>query len=241
VNGAPVYAITRRNDSLFALARGGRSIEDTATPGGVVHFLLWEVHKQAVASVKSLLALHAGAVSWRGSGVVLPGTTGSGKTTLVAGLVRAGFSYLSDDSALIELPGGRLHRFPKSLTLRPESIRLMPELATKLAPEFAWPTRLRYDLPIDAIRADALGDPCRVRYVISPTYARGSSTRLEPVSRAETLFNLSRNSLNLDEFGRDGLAVLADVVRGATCFRMQVGDLDSSVNAVRTLVEAGGG
>jgi hypothetical protein len=239
VNGARAYTLTQRqSDGLFALWLDGQCLDETATAGGLVHSLLWEVHKQAVASAREVLALHAGAVAWRGAGVVLPGTTGSGKTTLVTGLIKAGFSYLSDEAALIEPQTGWLHPFPKSLTLRPESLRLLPELTEKLAPELAWTTRLRYHLSADAVRADALGGPCIVRYVITPTYTPGSQVRLVPVSRAQTLVDLSRNAFNLHLFGRVGVAVLADVVRGAECFHMQVGDLESAVDAVKTLVAA---
>lgn len=237
VNGAPGYSLTQREaDGLFALWLDDQPMGETATAGGLVHSLLWDVHKQAVASARGALALHAGAVAWRGAGVVLPGTTGSGKTTLVTGLIRAGFDYLSDEAALIEPQSGWLFPFPKSLTLRPESLRLLPELTEKLAPELAWNTRLRYHLSADAVRANVLGGPCMVRYVIMPTYTPGSQIRLVPISRAATLINLSKNTFNLNLFGRVGVAVLADVVRGAECFQMQVGDLESAVDAVKTLV-----
>jgi hypothetical protein len=237
VNGAPAYTLTQREaDGFFSLSLDGQPIGETATAGGVVHSLLWFVHKEAVASATEVLALHAGAVSWRGAGVVLPGTTGSGKTTLVTGLIRAGFSYLSDEAALIDPQTRRLQPFQKSLTLRPESLRLLPELTERLAPEFAWNTRIRYDLPVEAVRSNAVGGPCKVRYVITPRFVRGSKSRLAPVSRAETLVNLSENAFNLRHFARRGLAALADVVRGAECFQMQVGDLESAVDAVKTLV-----
>jgi hypothetical protein len=238
MNGGPVYTLAQNEAGLFTLSLDGNLLGETATPGGLVHSTLWEVHKQAVASVRRLVAVHAGAVAWRGRGVVLPGATGSGKTTLVAGLIRAGFSYLSDEAALVDPRSGRLQPFPKSLTLRPESVRLLPEVMQKLAPELAWTTRLRYHLSADALRHDAIGGPCAVRYVITPTYVPGSHLRLEPVSRAETLITLSRNAFNMDLFGRTGVGVLADVVRGAACFLMQVGDLDTAVRAVSALVES---
>jgi hypothetical protein len=237
VNGAPSYTLTQKEtDGFFALSLDGERIRETATAGGVVHFLLWRVHKEAVGSATGVLALHAGAVSWRGAGVVLPGATGSGKTTLVTGLIRAGFDYLSDEAALIDPRTHRLQPFPKSLTLRPESLRLLPELTERLAPELAWNTRLRYDLPVEAVRSNALGDPCNVRYVIIPRFLRGSKSRLVPISRAETLVYLSENAFNPHLFARRGLEELADVVRGAECFQMQVGDIESAVDAVKTLV-----
>lgn len=51
------------------------------------------------------LFVHAGVVGWRGRAIVLPGISHSGKTTLVAALLRAGASYYSDDHAVFDMRG----------------------------------------------------------------------------------------------------------------------------------------
>ncbi|HEY0004482.1 MAG TPA: hypothetical protein VGB17_06695 [Pyrinomonadaceae bacterium] len=61
--------------------------------------------------------VHAGAVGWRGRAIVIPGRSFSGKTTLVAELVRAGASYYSDEYAVFDARG-RVSPFPKPLSLR---------------------------------------------------------------------------------------------------------------------------
>jgi hypothetical protein len=61
--------------------------------------------------------VHAGVVSWRGGAIVIPGASYSGKTTLVAELVRRGATYYSDEYAPIDRHG-RVHPFPKPLSIR---------------------------------------------------------------------------------------------------------------------------
>lgn len=61
--------------------------------------------------------VHAGVVGWRGRAIVLPGRSCSGKTTLVAELVRAGATYYSDEFAVID-DRGRVHPFAKPLSIR---------------------------------------------------------------------------------------------------------------------------
>lgn len=51
--------------------------------------------------------VHAGVVSWNGKGLILPGRSFAGKTTLVAALVGAGCLYYSDEHALIAPSGPR--------------------------------------------------------------------------------------------------------------------------------------
>jgi hypothetical protein len=61
--------------------------------------------------------LHAGAVAWNGVGIVIPGVTMSGKTSLVRELLRAGATYYSDEYAVLDSLG-RLHPYPQPLGVR---------------------------------------------------------------------------------------------------------------------------
>src|SRR6266550_9311319 len=63
--------------------------------------------------------VHAGAVGWKGKAIVIPGRSYSGKSTLVAELVRAGATYYSDEYAVLD-SRGRVHPFSKPLELREE-------------------------------------------------------------------------------------------------------------------------
>ncbi len=61
--------------------------------------------------------VHAGVVGWQGKAIVIPGRSFSGKTTLVAELVRAGATYYSDEYAALDMQG-RVHPYPQPLALR---------------------------------------------------------------------------------------------------------------------------
>jgi hypothetical protein len=61
--------------------------------------------------------IHAGVVRSRGVGIVLPGSSFSGKTTLVAALVRAGADYYSDEFAVVD-KDGLIHAYRNPLVHR---------------------------------------------------------------------------------------------------------------------------
>jgi hypothetical protein len=61
--------------------------------------------------------VHAGVVAWRGRAIVIPGRSFSGKSSLVAALLRAGATYYSDEYAVFDARG-RVHPFPAPLSLR---------------------------------------------------------------------------------------------------------------------------
>lgn len=66
---------------------------------------------------KDRVFIHAGVVGWKGKAILIPGRSFSGKTTLVAELLRAGASYYSDEYAVLDLDGN-VHPFPKPLAIR---------------------------------------------------------------------------------------------------------------------------
>jgi hypothetical protein len=76
-----------------------------------------EIRQTVAAGAERRTFVHAGVVGWRGRAIVVPGRSRSGKTTLVAELVRAGASYLSDEFAIIDARG-RVHPFAKPLSIR---------------------------------------------------------------------------------------------------------------------------
>jgi hypothetical protein len=78
-----------------------------------------ESHLQLLVAANSTegLFIHAGVVGWRGKAIVIPGRTHSGKSTLVAALVKAGATYYSDEYAIVD-EDGLVWPYPRLLSLR---------------------------------------------------------------------------------------------------------------------------
>lgn len=64
--------------------------------------------------------VHAGVVGWKGRALIFPGRSCSGKSTLIAALLRAGTIYYSDEYAVFDAEG-RVHPYPRALSLRREN------------------------------------------------------------------------------------------------------------------------
>ncbi|HSF31671.1 MAG TPA: hypothetical protein VLK82_14505, partial [Candidatus Tectomicrobia bacterium] len=75
------------------------------------------LHLHIAESARHRLFVHAGAVGWQGQTILIPGRSYTGKSTLVAAMVRAGATYYSDEYAVVDA-AGRVHPYPKPLSLR---------------------------------------------------------------------------------------------------------------------------
>lgn len=240
--GSPAYelVVTERGGRAGAkLTLDGEMLIPNADPPSVLSTLAWRVMNDAVAQTRHLLVVHAGTVAAPGGGaVILPAPSGGGKTTLVAGLLRAGFAYLSDEMAALDPVTGRVLPVPRAMSAKEgsfEALRFdpphLPSDAERLI-DGAWPLR-----PEDLNAAIGAASP--VLAIVVPTFRAGGPAALEPISRATGLEELARNTFNLEIFGpARGLELLARVVRNAACYRLRVDSLDDAVADVVTVVSA---
>jgi hypothetical protein len=233
--GGLPYSVVDRGESTrnrYALYYGRERLTLTHSGSLMVAMLLWHVNRGAISSAGEFVLLHAGAVEWAGHAVLFPAPMESGKTTLVAGMVRAGARYLSDEAAVIEPATLLVHPFPKALTIGAGSRGVLAELAPRLDPELARYMRGDWHVDARAIRPECLAPATAPSFVIAPTYVRDATTSLVPMTRAETVVHLGQNSFNLTDHGRAGLEVLAAVARTSQCHRLVVGDLDGACDLV---------
>jgi hypothetical protein len=77
------------------------------------------LHFNVAVGARHRIFVHAGVVGWRGRAIVIPGRSMSGKTTLVAELVRAGATYYSDEFAAFDIHG-RVCPYARPLMVREE-------------------------------------------------------------------------------------------------------------------------
>jgi hypothetical protein len=206
------------------------SVGDLAT--SFVHY----VNRKAIASDYAVIC-HAGGVERDSVGVVLPAHTESGKTTLTAGLVRAGFSYLSDEAVAFDPVTHVIEPYPKPLSIDAGSHHLFRELEPAPAPGDAAAPDDQWQVPPDAIRPGSVARPCTARLIVFPKYEADTPTELEPLSRATGLLELATNTFEFRDHARRSLELLAEVVRGAQCYRMAVGDLDDACALINELVD----
>lgn len=95
----------------------GRLQARTRSREGLLGLLESDLTAYVAEQAPRRVFVHAGVVGWGGRAVVIPGRSQSGKSTLVAELVRAGARYYSDEFAVVD-SRGLVYPFPTRLALR---------------------------------------------------------------------------------------------------------------------------
>jgi hypothetical protein len=122
--------------------------------------------------------VHAGVVGVRGRAVIIPGRSFSGKTSLVAALVKAGATYYSDEYAVLD-ERGRVHHYARPLSIRENGYLERPK---------------KY-------RVEALGGrsgvkPLPVAMVVVSKYQAGARWRPRRLSEGEGALELMANTVS---------------------------------------------
>jgi hypothetical protein len=208
----------------------------SASPLSTMSRLLWHVNRQAVASCSDRVVVHAAAAEHEGQALLLPAPMEAGKTTLVAGLVRDGMRYLTDEAAAIDPASLRIEGLAKPLTIDAGSWSVLTELEPVVEPAARAYVDGQWHVDVRTIRHDALASTAAPGYVIVSRYARGATTELAGLSKPEALVALCENAFNLTLLGQSGLNALAEVVHRSSCHRMVVGDLRAACRLIRALV-----
>lgn len=234
----PTYSLIERQTAIvpFALYLDDELLQEGDSFGPLLQNLIWHVNSEAVAQTEDFLLLHAAAASWQGQGVLLPAPEDSGKSTLVAALTRAGFTYLTDEAALIDPATSLLHPYPRALWMDSRSLHVLDRATWSTPPPPLDPSSDQHHVLPEEIRPEAVGGPCPVRFVILPSYREGVDTTIESVSRGAALVHMGNNAFNFGRFGSRGFRVLAGIVEEAECFQLRMGDLWTAVRLVLDVV-----
>lgn len=235
-----VRRVRTRGASRWETWYGDERVTITGDPSMAVAMLLWHVNREAVARTPGLVRVHAAVASLDGGAVVLPAPMESGKTTLVAGLVRAGLCYLSDEVAALEPDTLMVRAYPKALSVDPGSWAALAGLEPRVDAAVAGWLPEQWQLTATAIRQHSVTATGQPRVVIFPRYDAASRTRLTPLPRADALVRLVQSTFHFDEQpGRD-LEALGRLARVCDCYELVMSDLHAACALVRQTLPSRG-
>jgi hypothetical protein len=160
--------------------------------------------------------VHAGAVGWRGRAIVIPGRSFTGKSTLVAALVRAGADYYSDEYAVLDAAGS-VHPYARPLSIR----TIDGSSATKTT-------------------ADALGGrfgttPIPVGLIVISKFIAGAEWKPEKLSAGQGILALFANTVSARRIPNIVLPTLRQIVETATIVGSDRGEAAEIVKSLLDL------
>jgi hypothetical protein len=161
--------------------------------------------------------IHAGVVCVGATAIVIPGTSYSGKTTLVAALVRAGAMYYSDEYAVVD-GDGLIEPYAKPLSIRVAGGRGLG-VQTPVAP-------------------GQIGrQPIRAGLIVVTRYEAGARWRPASLSKGEAALALLGHTVAARSRPSEALAAVGRLARDARVLVGPRGEADQTAAELLALVE----
>jgi hypothetical protein len=175
--GDTQFDLVMGDDGRYAVVLNGRVLNPPQSLKGALGGLRRELFFHSVDHARDRLVVSAAAVGHEEQGILLPGPSMAGKTTLAVALVRAGAVYYADDWALLDREG-LVHPFPTLLYIKNRE---------KVSVE-----------SLGGVRGDR---PIKIGLIASITFRPGARWDPRRLTEAEGMMLLLRNAYGLDEPG----------------------------------------
>lgn len=179
------------------------------------------------------LLVHAAVLERGGRALLLPAPSGTGKSTLCAGLIfGGGWRLLSDEMALIDPASGEVVPLPRPVSLKNASIDAIRKFAPAAVIGDTVHETMKGTVAYARVPADAVlraSEPALPGWVVLPRYVAGAAAQMQSLSRARSFMALVDNSFNYNVHGRSGFNAFADLVDRSSCHEFTYGSLPEAV------------
>lgn len=178
---------------------------------------------------RGLTLLHAAAVGWAGACVILPGSSGSGKSTTALAASEAGLDFLADDLCLLDGAAGTAHAVYGWAKAEADAVARIPALQARIVATEDGQSLLR---PAGLVGA------ARIVGVVLPHVTGRAATVTRPANAAEALLALGPSTvIEGNGAGQASLAMFAGLAQRVPAVHLDLGtDIDGVVAVLEGLV-----
>lgn len=205
-------------EERFRLWVNGEPVAEAVQPRELADAAINAIDETVIRCMRGMHAVHAGAVSIGGRGLLLPGRTHAGKSSLVAELLRRGARYFSDEYALID-PAGRVHAYPRPLLMRNGSPKQFPMLPEEC------------DSTVESASAP-------VKWILFLEYKPEARWSVSEISQGVAVMSLLKNTPHALAEAPEMVGSFDRAVRGAVCLGGERGEAADAVSEILRMADA---
>jgi hypothetical protein len=209
--------IHEQRAGLFSLQTDGKMKFDGLDRNQLFLSLVGEVVQTLISDIDSGVVEHAGALTWNGKGIILPGTTGSGKSSICAWLAQQGFEYLTDECVVLQPEVPWFTALPRPLVMKDEATRSVQCPATERL--FVSGTSTIF-WPENSARSDH-SYSCHL--ILFPQFERGSQLEFTKLSAAQTALELTTCNVNARNLADHGFGIVTSYALKVPAVKLRYG------------------
>jgi len=224
-------------DHTSSIASGSDVIYRSSDYRYILEYLEYNIYTLLIDRLSNYYLIHAGVVAHNDKAIVLPASSGGGKTTLIAGLIKNGFRYLTDEIGVIDPHTLEVYPFLKPLNMKIGSLPLFdnfePEMELIDKNEMSIEDKIHHVF-VKSASVRTINKPVAVGKIVFVQYSPNEKSTLTPISRANAIFEMAKCSFNQFRFKDEGIAILDRLARGCECYELKFNQVGDAVNLLRS-------
>jgi hypothetical protein len=201
------FSITRNQVGTYAINKDGQQLSGRLDLDMALEILDSKLRIYLGRKAPDTIFIHAGVVAHRGMGIAIPGRSFTGKTSLVAALVRLGAVYYSDEFAVIDRDG-LVRPYAKDLSVRDGGYA-------------------QTDHAVETFGGLAGREPVPLRMIVVTTYRPDAEWKPEARSPGAGAMALLANAVPARERSQEVLEAVRRAADGALVIEGDRGDADA--------------
>ncbi len=209
-------------------------IEDTA------NFLMGEVVFHLIQNNDSHLAVHAGYVSDAQGGIMIPGESGHGKSSLTFWMAQNGYQYHTDELILLETSSTNVKAFTRPFNIKNYGLDAISQL-TDLDQLGNQVLRGNFVHMIShrAINPNFTSQTPDLTRILFPRYRKDAANTITPLSKALAGIELMKSNVIARNLPGHGFDQLLSIVRAAQAFRLDYNNFSVLPELLKELSQGG--
>jgi hypothetical protein len=188
------------------------------------------------------LLFHAGALAWKGKGLLLPGDVGAGKTTLTAWLAlkpNGSLEYLTDEMVFFPNGADTMQTYTRPLNLKTPARAALEDLVDfEGDADRILSTQYGDLISPDLVNFAGPRDETPLSLITFPHYAAGNEFELKRLSKAQAGLALMQCLVNARNLPEHGFRELARLARRAPAYKMSYAHFDQIGEGVEALIRS---
>lgn len=170
--------VCRDDDGNYFRVEFGKKTPGSPSRERCLDILRFLVRIRVAEYARNEVFVHAGVVGWKGKAIVIPASSFSGKTTLVAEFVKLGAVYYSDEYAVFDSEG-YVHPFARDLSMRLDG------------------SVYQTDVPVEQLGASAGNERMPVGLILVTKYESDAKWEPELLSTGEGVIEMVPHTISI--------------------------------------------
>lgn len=228
------FDVRGTSDKRWEILREGEVLATRKTRLGAARHAEWRMVREAVRAESEFIHWHGSALTKQGSTLLIPGKSGTGKSTLSLALAANGFQMLGDDIVFMDPVSGEIHPFHRAIRIHNDAIERLAAAGFPLDRDLHVGTFLE----VEVLRSwsHRAGPP--LSHVFFVDWDVAGPVESIQISQAEAALELRRFSYTLKKSPPNrAWRVLQRILAPTVAFRVLRGqDLAAAVRVISKLV-----